>query len=58
MNITSLLISCISKYNVQNAKKKTNAKTKYNGYDGRNEARRGPGKGRRDEAEEDLNKLE
>jgi len=57
MNITSLLISCISKYNVQNAKT-TNAKTKYNGYDGRNEARRGPCKGRRDEVEEDLNKLE
>jgi hypothetical protein len=57
MNITSSLIGCISKYNLQNAKP-TNAKTKYNSYDGKNEERIGPGKGRRDEVEEDLNKLE
>jgi hypothetical protein len=57
MNITPSLISCIYKYHLQNAKP-TNTKTKYNSYDGRNEERRGSGKGRRDEVEEDLNKLE
>jgi hypothetical protein len=35
-----------------------NAKTNYNSYDGRNKEWRGPGKGSRDEVEEDLNKLE